>query len=193
MYNHTMEIELSQNQTRENATSAINEKLLTIDEVSKKLRVSHMTLRRWDKNGKLKAIQFHPHSKRLYKKEVVEAFMIHRPPLEAVELTEKEEASPEKTTKIELKSLGQHHESHEDAERDWQKIQDTLKTTAQNDTIEIDFTDTAPIGLKWTKGFLIPLHRHHKGKIRMINMNNLGDITMLELTGLYTQQSWMPY
>lgn len=45
--------------------------LMTIDEVSKFLRVSKITLKRWGKRGKLNAIRLNARGDRRYKKEAV--------------------------------------------------------------------------------------------------------------------------
>lgn len=45
--------------------------LMTIDEVSKFLRVSKITLKRWGKRGKLPAIRINARGDRRYKKEAV--------------------------------------------------------------------------------------------------------------------------
>lgn len=45
--------------------------LMTIDEVSKFLRVSKITLKRWGKRGKLPAIRINQRGDRRYKKEAV--------------------------------------------------------------------------------------------------------------------------
>ena len=46
--------------------------LITIQEAAEKLGISLQTLRRWDTNGKLKAIRSGPYSHRYYKREDVE-------------------------------------------------------------------------------------------------------------------------
>ena len=46
---------------------------LTIKEASKILGVSPLTLRNWDKNGKLKALRHPMNNYRVYKKEDIEA------------------------------------------------------------------------------------------------------------------------
>lgn len=45
--------------------------LMTIDEVSKFLRVSKITLKRWGKRGKLPAIRINQRGDRRYKREAV--------------------------------------------------------------------------------------------------------------------------
>ena len=49
--------------------------LLTIDEVSKLLRVSKITLKRWGKKGKLPAIRINSRGDRRYRKEEVMRFL----------------------------------------------------------------------------------------------------------------------
>ncbi len=49
--------------------------LLTIEEVSKLLRVSKITLKRWGKKGKLPAIRINSRGDRRYKKEEVMRFL----------------------------------------------------------------------------------------------------------------------
>ncbi len=45
--------------------------LLTIGEVSELLRVSRLTLKRWEKRGKLRAIRINSRGDRRYRKEAV--------------------------------------------------------------------------------------------------------------------------
>ena len=45
--------------------------LLTVREVSELLRVSHLTIKRWGKRGKLTAIRINSRGDRRYKKEAV--------------------------------------------------------------------------------------------------------------------------
>ena len=54
----------------------ISKELLTIDEVCEMLKVSKMTLHRWDKNGVLKKIEVGGH--RLYRRSDVEAVALNR-------------------------------------------------------------------------------------------------------------------
>jgi len=49
--------------------------LLTIEEVSRLLRVSKITLKRWGKKGKLPAIRINSRGDRRYKKEEVMRFL----------------------------------------------------------------------------------------------------------------------
>jgi len=49
--------------------------LLTLDEVSKTLKVHKETLRRWDTNGKLKAVRISSRGDRRYHKEDIEKFI----------------------------------------------------------------------------------------------------------------------
>ncbi len=49
--------------------------LLTLDEVSKILRVSKITLKRWGKKGKLPAIRINSRGDRRYKKQEVLRFL----------------------------------------------------------------------------------------------------------------------
>lgn len=49
--------------------------LLTIEEVSKLLRVSKITLKRWGKKGKLPAIRINSRGDRRYRKEEVMRFL----------------------------------------------------------------------------------------------------------------------
>jgi hypothetical protein len=52
-----------------------NDKLISISEAAELLDVSIMTLRRWDKNGRLLSIRKHPKSHRYYRKEDIEVFL----------------------------------------------------------------------------------------------------------------------
>ena len=54
----------------------ISKELLTIDEVAEMLKVSKMTLHRWDKNGVLKKIEVGGH--RRYRRSDVEAVTLNR-------------------------------------------------------------------------------------------------------------------
>lgn len=54
----------------------ISKELLTIDEVCEMLKVSKMTLHRWDKNGVLKKIEVGGH--RRYRRSDVEAVTLNR-------------------------------------------------------------------------------------------------------------------
>lgn len=54
----------------------ISKELLTIDEVAAMLKVSKMTLHRWDKNGVLKKIEVGGH--RRYRRSDVEAVTLNR-------------------------------------------------------------------------------------------------------------------
>ena len=54
----------------------ISKELLTIDEVGEMLKVSKMTLHRWDKNGVLKKIEVGGH--RRYRRSDVEAVTLNR-------------------------------------------------------------------------------------------------------------------
>ena len=54
----------------------ISKELLTIDEVCEMLKVSKMTLHRWDKNGVLKKIEVGGH--RRYRRSDVEAITLNR-------------------------------------------------------------------------------------------------------------------
>ena len=54
----------------------ISKELLTIDEVAEMLKVSMMTLHRWDKNGVLKKIEVGGH--RRYRRSDVEAVTLNR-------------------------------------------------------------------------------------------------------------------
>ena len=54
----------------------ISKELLTIDEVAEMLKVSKMTLHRWDKNGVLKQIEVGGH--RRYRRSDVEAVTLNR-------------------------------------------------------------------------------------------------------------------
>ena len=54
----------------------ISKELLTIDEVAEMLKVSKMTLHRWDKNGVLKKIEVGGH--RRYRRSDVEAVTVNR-------------------------------------------------------------------------------------------------------------------
>ena len=56
--------------------SDISKELLTIDEVAEMLKVSKMTLHRWDKNGVLKKIEVGGH--RRYRRSDVEAVTLNR-------------------------------------------------------------------------------------------------------------------
>ena len=56
--------------------SDISKELLTIDEVCEMLKVSKMTLHRWDKNGVLKKIEVGGH--RRYRRSDVEAVTLNR-------------------------------------------------------------------------------------------------------------------
>lgn len=49
--------------------------LMTLDEVSKILRVSKITLKRWGKKGKLPAIRINSRGDRRYKKQEVMRFL----------------------------------------------------------------------------------------------------------------------
>jgi len=53
----------------------INKKYLTIKEVAKILGVTPLTLRNWDKLGKLKAYRNPINNYRIYKKEEIELFL----------------------------------------------------------------------------------------------------------------------
>lgn len=54
----------------------ISKELLTIDEVCEMLKVSKMTLHRWDKNGVLKKIEVGGH--RRYRRSDIEAVTLNR-------------------------------------------------------------------------------------------------------------------
>ena len=54
----------------------ISKELLTIDEVAEMLKVSKMTLHRWDKNGVLKKIEVGGH--RRYRRSDIEAVTLNR-------------------------------------------------------------------------------------------------------------------
>ena len=54
----------------------ISKELLTIDEVAAMLKVSKMTLHRWDKNGVLKKIEVGGH--RRYRRSDIEAVTLNR-------------------------------------------------------------------------------------------------------------------
>ena len=51
------------------------ERYLTMKEVSKLLRVTPLTLRNWDKKGKLRALRNPINNYRIYKPETIEIFL----------------------------------------------------------------------------------------------------------------------
>ena len=111
--------------------------LLSINEVSRQLSISHMTLRRWDKSGKLKAIRLTPHGKRFYKKSDVQDCTI--PKIRSFQ----NETSEIKTStaQIALKDFGSTFESQQDGQKAWDKIQSFLTTIQEDDMIEVDFAE----------------------------------------------------
>ncbi|MEK6884485.1 MAG: helix-turn-helix domain-containing protein [Nanoarchaeota archaeon] len=52
------------------------QKLLTITKAAERIGVSMGTLRKWDKNGFLKAIRFNKNSPRRYRVEIIEEFIL---------------------------------------------------------------------------------------------------------------------
>lgn len=180
-----------------NANNADNaDRLLTIDEVAKKLRVSHITLRRWDKDGKLKSIRVHARSRRLYAEKDIEDFIVNGPVSGRDPNNHSNDEGNDDCCnsdcgvikKIALKKFGTSHYSAGDAERDSIEVEKTFSKINANDTIEIDLGGIEPIGMEWTNRFLVPFNRKHKGKIRLVNLSNIGDITFLELTGLHSPE-----
>ena len=156
--------------------------LLPINEVARQLSISHMTLRRWDKSGKLKAIRLTSRGKRFYKKSDVQACII--PKIRSFQNETGETKAS--TAQIALKDFGSTFESQQDGQKAWNKIQSFLTTIQEDDTIEVDFAEVPFLGIDWAEAFLSPLHEKYGNRLQLKNVDDgYIHLVTLEIIGLY--------
>lgn len=153
--------------------------LVGISEASKQLSISHITLRRWDKAGKLKAIRLTPNGKRFYKKSDIGAI------IKTQTFVTQQVCTNSPKAKMLLKDFGIKLETEEAGKKAWLQIQNFLQTLGEESAIEIDFTGVETLLLEWADEFLVPLHQKYGDHLSLTNVENLAHITILEIIGLY--------
>lgn len=156
--------------------------LMGIDDVAKQLCISHKTLHRWDRNGKLKAIRLTLNGKRFYKKSDVQACII--PKVKSYK-NEPEEAKAS-VVQIALRNFGSMLESQPDGKNAWNEIQLFLTTIKDADAIEVDFAEVDFLGIEWAEAFLTPLHEKYGNRLLLKNVDDgYIHLVTLEIIGLY--------
>ncbi len=172
--------------------------LLTIHQVATLLNISQRTLQRWDKNQRLPAIRLHARGQRLYRKSTIEEIIkngLYLPNNAVIgasrndenlnDINVNNEGNHEVGLIIELKKLGSSHKTTEEGRDAWKQIQSMIENLDKHASIDIDFREIEPIDKPWAKEFLLPLYQKYGNRMAFRNIANIGDLTWLELLGLY--------